>query len=919
MKKSTIPLTLFFIMLVAVNITHCETRVSGSVSGVWDIVGSPYIAEDQITIDNDDVLTIDAGVEILFNGEYSFVIYGLLSARGEEEDSIRFGPSEEQEWRGLRFQNAEPESRLDFCVVTGGHATQGEGGMDELSCGGNIFINSSDITVAHSRISEGRSNGFGGGIHIRNSEIAFESCLINENSTSENAAGIGLAGGVTGYFRDCRIFNNNAEANCGGMYCNDDSSPSIEGCHFHDNSTSGSGGGLYINTGSDPYVHHCVFTENSADAGGAVYIRGEETDPLIEWCEFNQNSARGQVRVGGAIYIRGSSPVELRYNRISQNNADYGGGLYVKEPPHCNIHHNLFLKNGATGAGGVFATSSDLGDTPLRLNNCTFIDNAEIGIDPEANAGFIRDGANVVISSSILWSERPHFSGDGGLVVVHTQVKEGLEGEGNAEENPNFFGGDSTWFILSAGSPCIDSGDPDLSEDPDSTQNDRGWLHFPHNARYGILTDTLEAALWVDQNDTLSLRYRNETGVPIYVEPMDKWRESEPLLTGDVTEITEDSTIFGVVWADSGFFLSGANNDEELNMIYHLDRDLNLINSFAQPGNPGGEGFLDLTTDGGNILFGGYETNVYEFTTDGEFGERYSGPDAVRNYRALGVDFNTPHSFLDFYIAGDEGIILRTDSDLWARDTIEVGDEIISLGVKWNSRTLYTMTQTENGDFMLSLVIPDDDLVIQLYTLAPPGDDYAIGGIEITQDWETGRGSLVGIWRCDSDSSDYLFVEDLYTAWLDIRPDRRLLMPGEETEWDVVFVGNMYEAGTYESVFYLPVNAGGEGMEVFARLESMNNVIERSAEVPVTCRLERIYPNPFNSRTGFTYYLSHRQPYQLAVYDQFGRRVRLLAEGIGQPGRHRGSIHADAMPSGIYYLRLMTLTDTDVKPLTIIK
>ena len=99
----------------------------------------------------------------------------------------------------------------------------------------------------------------------------------------------------------------------------------------------------------------------------------------------------------------------------------------------------------------------------------------------------------------------------------------------------------------------------------------------------------------------------------------------------------------------------------------------------------------------------------------------------------------------------------------------------------------------------------------------------------------------------------------------------------------------------------------------------MNSIVERNSEVPVTCRLASIYPNPFNSRTGFTFYLSHRQPYQLAVYDYIGRRVRLLANGIGQAGRHRVSIDAETMPSGVYYLRLMTPTDMDVKPLTIIK
>ncbi len=917
--KGLIPsLASFIVLFCTFETGFGDTQVHGSVSGIWNAEDAPYIAVGNIYVNNRDTLIIEAGVEVRFDGEYSLIIYGLLQALGTEEDSVRFGPSARQEWRGLRFQNAESACRLEYCVITGGRATQGEGGLDELSCGGNIFINQSDITVAHSRISRGGSNGFGGGIHVRNSEITFESCLINDNSTSENAGGIGLFDGVTGIFRDCLITDNEASENGGGIYFHDECSPALERCRFHNNATSGSGGAVNINTGSDPHVSYCTFTQNSAGAGGAAYIRGEGTDPLVEWCEFNQNSARGQDRIGGAIYIRGNSTVELRYNRISQNNADYGGGLYAKEPPHSNIHHNLFLKNGATVGGGAFATSSDLGNDPLRLNNCTFVDNAEIGIEPEANAGYIRGGANVVISSSILWGERPHFSGEGGIEVIYSQVKNGLEGEGNAAENPDFFAGDSSWFILSAGSPCVDTGDPDLPDDPDATRNDRGWLHFPHNARNGILTDTLQTALWFGQNETLSLRYRNETGVPIYIGPMDQWRESEPSLIENIAEITGDSIVNGAAYTGGSFFLSGANNGQAPNMIYQLDRDLNRIDGFAQPGNPGGDGFFDLATDGGDILFGGYGNSVYEFTTSGEFGERYNGPNVVSDYRALGVDFNNPHNFLDFYIAGDEGIILRADSDLWARDTIEVGVEIISLAVKWNTRALYVMTHSDSGDFTLSLVFPDEDLVTPLYTLSPPDDDCSIGGIEITHDWETGRGSLVGIWRSDG-SGDRLFVEDLYTAWLDIRPDRRLLMPGEETEWDVIFVGNMPEADEYESIFHLPVNGSGEGMEVYAGLESMNHAEGRNKPVPMKCQLGPVYPNPFNNQAGFTYTLTRSGAFQISIVDLTGRLIRHVSTGTGFAGRHRGCINADETATGIYFLKLTTPTGIDVKPLMIIK
>ena len=218
------------------------------------------------------------------------------------------------------------------------------------------------------------------------------------------------------------------------MYLIEESDPVISNCHFHSNSTQGSGGAININEGSDPHVHHSFFTSNNSGAGGAIYIRAEGTSPLIEWCEFNQNSANIEARVGGALYIRGQAEPEIRYNRISQNNADFGGGFYVKEHPHCSIHHNLFLKNGATTGGGAFGTSNDLGETPLVLTSNTFFGNLETGLDVVANLGFIREGANVVINSSIIWGEVPHFSGGGGIEVRYSNLKYEYEGEENRQD-----------------------------------------------------------------------------------------------------------------------------------------------------------------------------------------------------------------------------------------------------------------------------------------------------------------------------------------------------------------------------------------------------------------------------------------------------------------------------------------------------
>ena len=63
---------------------------SGSVSGTWTAAGNPYVVTGDMYVDNGQSLTVEAGVEVRFYGEYYFYVYGSLSAEGTEGDSIYF-------------------------------------------------------------------------------------------------------------------------------------------------------------------------------------------------------------------------------------------------------------------------------------------------------------------------------------------------------------------------------------------------------------------------------------------------------------------------------------------------------------------------------------------------------------------------------------------------------------------------------------------------------------------------------------------------------------------------------------------------------------------------------------------------------------------------------------------------------------
>lgn len=66
------------------------------------------------------------------------------------------------------------------------------------------------------------------------------------------------------------------------------------------------------------------------------------------------------------------------------------------------------------------------------------------------------------------------------------------------------------------------------------------------------------------------------------------------------------------------------------------------------------------------------------------------------------------------------------------------------------------------------------------------------------------------------------------------------------------------------------------------------------------------YPNPFNPSTTIDYSLTGATRVKIIVYDTLGKLVSVISDGYEEAGRH--SVHFDgrALPSGLYYYRLLT-------------
>ena len=94
-----------------------------------------------------------------------------------------------------------------------------------------------------------------------------------------------------------------------------------------------------------------------------------------------------------------------------------------------------------------------------------------------------------------------------------------------------------------------------------------------------------------------------------------------------------------------------------------------------------------------------------------------------------------------------------------------------------------------------------------------------------------------------------------------------------------------------------------------------NSIVEQ----PSSYVLNQNFPNPFNSKTVFTYEVPVRSQVNLSIYDVLGKEVLTLVRKENAPGKYQISLDAAALSSGIYFYALRAGSYFAVKKMFLIK
>jgi hypothetical protein len=357
--------------------TNAQTVVSGPVAtSTWTLANAPYRVAGTVTVPPGNVLTIEAGVDVLFDVNVPIIVQGAIQALGTAEDSIRFLPDSAAEWSGLRISGGQP-STFTYVRLSGGNAS----GSIPDDRGGAVYAadEGTDLVFDNVVISGNLAYGGGGGVFLKTGATAsFTNCAILDNKTTTSyGGGIAVnAGSVT--LSNTRIEGNWAGGSGGGIAL-DASSAQLTACVVDSNRANGDDGGgicLYNTSDLDMTDSH-VEGNYSADDGGGLFANVTST-VVITGTPFIGNTSNSWDG-GGALYIDRST-LDMRNSPITDNHASgyygHGGGLRLSYTTtrlmNCPLSGNTATGSQATG-GGMFVTRSDLVmvDCPVTGNSAT--------------------------------------------------------------------------------------------------------------------------------------------------------------------------------------------------------------------------------------------------------------------------------------------------------------------------------------------------------------------------------------------------------------------------------------------------------------------------------------------------------------------------------------------------------------------
>ena len=205
----------------------------------------------------------------------------------------------------------------------------------------------------------GSNTAAAGGLNVLVDGVTF----ADNHATARG--GVGFISGVADFKIQNSIHTGNKVDADGGVYqIGNQSTGTITGSTFSGNSAEKSGGALRVSN-STVTIDKSVFDGNTAKVAGGA-IKTDNTSGLtITNSSFTNNVVReGKTGHGGAVFVSGTSQVNVTSSEFAGNKAGHGGAFYIQGQT-ATFTDTVFTNNEAYEYGGALRVNT--GDVTFNV------------------------------------------------------------------------------------------------------------------------------------------------------------------------------------------------------------------------------------------------------------------------------------------------------------------------------------------------------------------------------------------------------------------------------------------------------------------------------------------------------------------------------------------------------------------------
>ena len=220
-----------------------------------------------------------------------------------------------------------------------------------------------DVTLKESTGTDGLKTGLGGSVFEASAiPQAALNVLVDGVTFADNHAtargGVGFISGVADFKIQNSIHTGNKVDADGGVYqIGNQSTGTITGSTFSGNSAEKSGGALRVSK-STVTIDKSVFDGNTAKVAGGAITVDNGSKLTVENSVFTNNVVgEGKTGHGGAVFVSGTSQVNVTSSEFAGNKAGHGGAFYIQGQT-ATFTDTVFKNNEAYEYGGALRVNT---------------------------------------------------------------------------------------------------------------------------------------------------------------------------------------------------------------------------------------------------------------------------------------------------------------------------------------------------------------------------------------------------------------------------------------------------------------------------------------------------------------------------------------------------------------------------------